>query len=333
MTYIATWEDYNMCVIGYKPHGVEPITKEVLKLCWKQNKHGAGYAIYNNDETWRYAKGFMKWSHFWKAFKKEKVTKDTCYVVHFRIKSAGAITKQNTHPFVLSKDYRRMGKLSSKSEKVLIFHNGTCGRGEGSANDTMTFNKKYIYPLMQYPDDKALEDILSHLLTETRDRWFIVDGNSISRWGTWHDHEGSKFSNMIWKPYKRYTPKQPTGYLPAPSNSSGIRTGTGEAYDWNKNRNQNTAPVLVERTGTLLPDGTVMWDEDKTTPPEEIITMCPHCYEDKHLIDSPFQGMGDTMCERCGACFDDGSDTIIIHDQELLASYNKIRKAKQEGTV
>jgi hypothetical protein len=313
-----------------------------MEHCWEQNKHGAGYAIYQPDkETWRYRKGFMKYKHFLKAFKQEKVTADTCYILHFRIKSAGEIVKAQTHPFVLSRDYRNMSKLSSKGEKSLIFHNGTCGRGDGGSSDTMAFTKKFIAPLMEYEKkDKAMEKILSHLLTETHDRWLITDGNSISRWGTWHEHEGAKFSNLIWKPYRQVKPikpvypqTKPAGYVPP---SSSIQTGTGETRSWNNNSTDMPGYMpgcLVERTGELHPDGTVTWDKDETTPSDEIISMCPYCYEDKHLVDSPFQGMGDTMCERCGACFDDGTDVVIIHDHELLKSYEERLKASRVGEI
>lgn len=318
-----------MCVIGYKPHGVEPIDKETLKNCWKTNSHGAGYAWYDEEEkTWSARKGFMTWRHFWKAFKKQALTKEDCYIVHFRIKSAGAVTKGNTHPFPLVTNYTKMKKTKLDKVKTLVFHNGTCGQGDGSASDTMRYTKKFISPLMKR-EGKDMKFILSHILTETRDRWLITEGNSISRWGNWHDHEGCKYSNLIWKPYEKYTsvtpvyPRtKPAGFIPGASQN--IQTGTGES---------RLSTCLMERTGELHPDGSVTWEADATTPLDEIISMCPHCYEDKNLTDSPFQNMGDTMCLRCGACFDDGTDLVIMHDHELLMAYDERQRAKKAGEL
>lgn len=302
-----------MCVIIYKPSGVKRPTKKILKNCWRRNQDGAGFAYLCNDNTWNVYKGFMSFNKFWKAFREHDIqTQHTC-IVHFRIKSAGKVTPGSTHPFPITTDVEEMQTQEYNAPSV-IFHNGTCGKGEDDLSDTMLFIRDFIAPMRPHIEDPAMKKIHDHLIFETHDRWLITKGNLITRYGNWIEDDGIWYSNMLWKPYK-------TTIIP---------------YHQQHNHNNYGVikpEVLIELEGVIKNDGTIVWDveeipdaevEDNTDADdidEDRFVMCPYCYEDKYLSDSPFVGMGNTMCDRCGCCFDAGDDVMWMYDEDLRASY------------
>ena len=73
-----------------------------------------------------------------------------------------------------------------------------------------------------------------------------------------------------------------------------------------------------------------MPDEVEEKETTETIPMCPHCFEEHYLIESPFVGMGDTMCEICGCCFDEETMTKWMFDEDLKAEYDKKQKEKKD---
>lgn len=89
-----------MCVIVVKPQGVA-IRTEVLKAAWDNNADGAGFAYTENGKV-VVEKGFMRWEDFeqaWDVFQAKPVSRTSNVLIHFRIRSQGAISPENTHPF------------------------------------------------------------------------------------------------------------------------------------------------------------------------------------------------------------------------------------------
>jgi len=62
-------------------------------------------------------------------------------------------------------------------------------------------------------------------------------------------------------------------------------------------------PLLVDSKGKVVWDE---WDE------EAIIDclVCPNCYQFDYIVESPFRGVGDSVCMDCGAVFDDETGYI-----------------------
>ena len=78
--------------------------------------------------------------------------------------------------------------------------------------------------------------------------------------------------------------------------------------------------------GILSDDGEAIWDrmtEDEKTGVGSTYLFCPRCWEDKRLMESPYLNMGDTLCQNCGAIFEDASGEIIGEDPD----YKRIYKA------
>lgn len=90
-----------MCVAIFQKAGAF-VPKLGLANGFSINKDGAGFA-YIDPELKKVVikKGFMKFDPFATAYYEavEKYGKDSPFLVHMRIKTAGAVSENNTHPF------------------------------------------------------------------------------------------------------------------------------------------------------------------------------------------------------------------------------------------
>lgn len=158
-----------MCVIVYKPKGIEMPCQQDLVKCFNSNPDGAGYMLpINNKVVIR--KGFMTFEDFKKDI--NKVVKDnhidpkaTPIVLHFRISTQGGVHKELCHPYPVCRSYDEMRALASECDFGLA-HNGIISltsesnyyggywnaktkswvqgtKRELNYNDTMTFIKDY----------------------------------------------------------------------------------------------------------------------------------------------------------------------------------------------
>lgn len=84
-----------MCVICYKPKGVEMPPKEILTAMYHANSDGCGFC----SPTLSY-RGFS-FNEFYKKVK--KVKKDEPCIIHFRLATHGSIRRANCHPFMTKK--------------------------------------------------------------------------------------------------------------------------------------------------------------------------------------------------------------------------------------
>lgn len=103
-----------MCIAIFKPAHVL-IPDEHLDNSFYNNDDGAGFAFVENDEI-VIRKGFFKYEHFMEHYKKHE---HKPMIVHFRIKTHGDISKENCHPFRISRSYvaAHNGVLHSYSTK------------------------------------------------------------------------------------------------------------------------------------------------------------------------------------------------------------------------
>lgn len=306
-----------MCIIAFKPHKVEPISKKVLKQCWNRNSDGAGYAYLaegdDGNEFWEVKKGFMSWKKFWKSYSAEEFKKEHVYVCHFRIKSAGEINPGNTHPFPITDDYNTMTQLRFQS-KHIVLHNGTCGTGDKGYSDTMVFIRNKIDALWKpsYKDERVWE-ILRDLISDTRDRWLILEPDHYHKFGNWQEESGVFYSNTSYKPLSTHT--------------------TNHYNSYNHTTTYQADEVKDEYVGLVDEDGNITWEPvNKDTIDADKIVMCPNCFEDEKLDESPFEGVGDTVCLVCGAVFNDVDAKIWMWDEDLRAKYIKEEQAKSRKT-
>lgn len=345
-----------MCIIAISDYKVPALTKEVLETCFYNNDDGAGFATWDAEtREWVVEKGFLTFEDFWEAYEPHQFSEDDYVVCHFRIGSSGNKDAGNTHPFPIVANYLTMREPKFRSKNIL-FHNGVIGSGWGMYSDTMKHIMDVIAPLLPHFEERGIKEIAEELSHSTSNRWFITKESRIYMWGKWEkSDEGWEFSNSSYR-YKKVT----TVYQS--SNHYGAGWGTGfadedkwasyynkdgefDAKKWRKDiaKKQNiTLPkeddkgelkngnVIVATEGNdyiyglMNEDGEVIWDklesEDKVVPE---YLFCPECGGDKGLMENPYQGVGDTLCNNCGAVFDDASGKIHYYDKEYHDDYKK----------
>ena len=183
-----------MCVIVYKPAGIKIKTK-TLKLCWEKNKDGGGLMFPKGDRL-VVIKGIMKWEEYRAKITKINKTyclKDVPVVFHFRIKSVGTKTPENTHPFGIN---RRLGfchngtlmdiKTNKKDESdTAAFCRLILKRLDGDVFSSVAL--RYLVQGFIKTDKMVFMNSLGNVL-------IINEKSGVRRGGVW-------FSNDYWEPY------------------------------------------------------------------------------------------------------------------------------------
>lgn len=129
-----------MCIIALKPEKAR-LSREQLQIMWDANPHGAGF-MYAHDGKVHVVKGLMTMDALVAAI--EEVGPLRKMVLHFRIKTHGAISPEMTHPFWVNE-----GKLAMVHNGVIrpLVHKTT-----ESISDTAVFVKtladNYVDPLL-----------------------------------------------------------------------------------------------------------------------------------------------------------------------------------------
>lgn len=171
-----------MCVIVYKPVGINEPAKEILKNCFIANPHGAGYMLALNDKV-HIRKGFMTFNEFYSDYQ-EFITSNhidvekTAIVYHFRITTQGGVQKELCHPYPICNSYEKMRKLNSTCD-IALAHNGiiriACEYAYNRIlryNDTMTFIKDYASLIINndlfFAKNKSKIQLLENLIDGSR---------------------------------------------------------------------------------------------------------------------------------------------------------------------
>ena len=117
-------EVITMCIIVYKPTGVNFPTKNTLKTCFEHNPDGAGFMYALGGEV-HIEKGLMSFTKFYNALKiaRKKAGEDAPFVMHFRISTQAGTRADCTHPYPLSQNMDDLRKLSTTA-KIGVAHNG-----------------------------------------------------------------------------------------------------------------------------------------------------------------------------------------------------------------
>lgn len=201
-----------MCIIVAKDKMTKLPKDEYLKNCFTNNPDGAGFMYVDNSNQVVIDKGYMTYKSFHKRYKKlcrkynDFVNKSL--VMHFRIGTAGANSRENTHPYPVHYDKEVLHKTYYKTSLGMA-HNGIIRdynppTGDKTTNDTQNFIMKYVYPLYKHYRKfyknkyimDGLEDITGSKLA------FLDKCDNIYLVGTFEkDENGVQYSNGNYKPY------------------------------------------------------------------------------------------------------------------------------------
>jgi len=193
-----------MCVIAVSLRGVK-FSAEDLKKMWDANSHGAGVAWLNGSKV-KVRKGFMKFDKFIE-FYEEEVPEGVMHAIHFRLRSAGEVVSQLTHPFRIDAIDRQ--ELEYEANGVL-FHNGTVADWRSLFVSVLgLLRKKDISKILSV--EHLSDSYVMSLLVYRRGHQVLKFFADTSKWlvfqpepvfyGRWErdDKKGFAFSNMSWK--------------------------------------------------------------------------------------------------------------------------------------
>lgn len=201
-----------MCVIVVKEKYGKLPSKTDLENCFTRNGDGAGFMYVENGSV-VVDKGYMNFKSFYKHYEKlcQKFNnfKGKNLVMHLRISTAGGVKPENTHPFMITDDFKDMKKTYKKCDVALV-HNGIISIARPSKNqesmginDTMVYIKEYIYPI--YKSWKKCFDNNAYLLginSMTSSKFAILDSkDNLYRIGEFQEHNGAFYSNDSYKGY------------------------------------------------------------------------------------------------------------------------------------
>jgi hypothetical protein len=330
-------------------------TAEHMSNCWANNPDGAGMAWYLPDEDmWQVEKGFMNQQEFEDRYKELDFKEEDLFILHWRISTSGLVDAPRTHPFPITERCKNMTALKYKRKKI-VFHNGIVGRGEGDFSDTMVAIRDWILPLWKYVNDDKIYYLLEELWSPSR--VLICEGDTIMELGNWVRGDGLLWSN---EGYKKNKWSEWNKNLEARRKRASITIGgdwtspyrdANGSFDWAKfhsdeasanradlwdkweedddldaedvapNENESDNPFDDTVVGMIDPNGDLHLDStyDTTTTVDKFL-ICPNCYEDKNLLDSPFN-VGDTICLVCGAVYDDPTGEIVLYDPDINGGY------------
>lgn len=200
-----------MCIIVVKDKDKKLPKTEYLENCFDNNPDGAGF-MYTDKGKVIIDKGYMTYKNFLKHYnklcKKYNDFKNKSLIMHFRIGTAGANSKQNTHPYPISDNKKLLHKTYLKTD-LGVAHNGIIQsynppKDIKDINDTQNFIMNYLYPVYSnwhdfyknYRFREGLEDITNSKLA------FLDKNDTIKLVGDYEEDEnGIKYSNGNYKPF------------------------------------------------------------------------------------------------------------------------------------
>ena len=189
-----------MCIAIVIPEGAT-VNKDYLHNGWCANSDGGGFAYVRKGKV-KIVKSLMKWKTWEDAYyTAREANPDSPFLVHFRIRSAGSNTADNTHPYAL--------------KTGAVIHNGTL-TGSGAdwyrgPSDTAKFVEKFGEHLTYdnvLSKKLAMEAAIGYnkLAFLFNNGKFVIVNEDAGHWdaGVWYSN-GSFRTNIVVGPYGGHT--------------------------------------------------------------------------------------------------------------------------------
>ena len=192
-----------MCIIAVYEHGKRP-DKETVKIMMENNGDGAGLAWINRAGRVEVHKGYTTAEDVMRTVK--DIPDGSPILFHARIATSGGVSAEKCHPYPLTDKDKFLNAIDFTTSVPVIAHNGVLPIDiDAGLNDSQTFIKKYLYPIITRSPRAfkrgKLDCIINRLVNGSR--LAIITPAGIKTYGTgWETHDGIKYSNGN---YKRYT--------------------------------------------------------------------------------------------------------------------------------
>jgi len=211
-----------MCIIVVKKPGYDLPDISVLRSCWDNNPHGAGFMIQHGNKI-LIRKGFMTFDALLDGIEillsemgKKEFRRKT-FILHFRLATSGYRTPEYTHPFPISDKIEDLMSTEVLAD-IGMAHNGHFS-GFGTydytyypyykkvvrrdtdvvLSDTQDFIRKVLAPIKHYLRDSNVQTALKHLIKGDRVVLLFPTKNGVGEYvafGYWHEKDGYLFSNL-----------------------------------------------------------------------------------------------------------------------------------------
>lgn len=201
-----------MCIIVYKIAGKKIPSREILKNCFNNNNDGAGY-MYADNGAVTIKKGFFDFNDFYnqlKADAKKYDLRNKALVLHFRIGTSGGLTKNKTHPFILTNKSKLINKYNGDAItcNAGVVHNGVLHNYVyGGLSDTQNFIKDFLYNVY---NSNLNENIKNKIIKNelNGDKLIILNNDgSVKKYGEFIYENGVYYSNTSYQARYYYTSK------------------------------------------------------------------------------------------------------------------------------
>lgn len=193
-----------MCIIAFKPEGTRLPKEKILNNCYYNNSDGVGMAIQRNGKT--IINKFMLLDPFLQ-YHRDNARKEDNILYHFRIATHGKVNLENTHPFIITKDYKEMNQSQSITTKNILAHNGIITL---LADNHKTSDSKILARILA---DKDINDNLfksegiRQLIETILETDKLIVMNSEGEYfliGKWEEAKGIHYSNLTYMYKKVY---------------------------------------------------------------------------------------------------------------------------------
>lgn len=283
-----------MCIIVVKPEKVV-ISADSFRTMWKANSDGAGFMYATGDKV-VISKGFMKFNEFWDAYQEAGPLRKM--VVHFRIKTHGDVTPENTHPFWVVKN------------KLALAHNGiirsltnlTSAKESDSAVFARMLAENYKNPA-SILKNSFIRATLESYIGYSKVVFMNSDGETIilnEHMGTWHKN--------VW--YSNDSFKGPQVLM----NSKVPSAGKGKGQKSKPSDFQKELDAIFERFGKdAVTDGASFKPNAPLTGPKLI--QAPEHFAPTAKPATPPKK--------------DGKPTTVFHDDEIFKEDHELAAAMQ----
>lgn len=192
-----------MCIILYKPKGIELPNDCVIEECFNNNPDGAGIMFRQNNDKIKITKGFMILSELYNVLNNIDNVIDTDLVIHFRFATQGKICPENCHPFPITNKVKELKAIEIESNIGLV-HNGVipfCSNYKrNTLSDTQIFIKDY---LSKIPVKQFRNSAITNLIYEaTNSKFIIMTEQKTILIGKFIEENSIFYSNSTYKKYK-----------------------------------------------------------------------------------------------------------------------------------
>lgn len=220
-----------MCIIALKPEKIQ-FSRAQLKIMWDSNPDGAGF-MYAQDGKVHIVKGLMTLDALWDAI--QEVGPLRKLVIHFRIRTHGAVSKELTHPFWIREG--ELGMVHNGVIRELV--NETSEEESDTAVFARKFGEAYNNPLLAVKHDfhrAMLEAYIGY------SKMVFMDGTGATyilneSQGEWHNNvwysNGNYKKKRSWKGYSSYF-------------SSGSSNAENMEFPWERGKFEATASERAE---------------------------------------------------------------------------------------